>query len=415
MAEDLIRTDICIVGAGPAGAAASIELSKAGINHIIADSAGFPRNKPCGDILTSGVIRALNRLNPEILTQLSVGGFLAPVWKTQVFPPNGKAISLDFLPLDGEEGQASCYSVSRYDLDLALVNFIKASPFADFRENCRIKSAIHSESCMRLETENGPVIEARLVIFATGSGSSILNSLGHPAAKEETAVGIRAHYEGVNWNPAETGLFLDAGCMPGGLYITPLPGGMCNVNLVISLEKVRKEKLLLREKMEELLHSIPSLKMAFASARRIGNPEGSKLYLGTKPRKVSGERYLLAGDAAGLIEFFSGNGIPQAYSSGAIAAGFAAKVLAENDFSALHMKQYDAELYRKIKTDKIGGQVIFPLLHRPAFSRMVLRFLNHLSSRPQTNDLLRDLLYEKNPTRILRNPRFYYRLLWKNH
>lgn len=413
MAEDIIRTDICIVGAGPSGAAASIELSKAGINHIIADSAGFPRHKPCGDILTSGVLRALRRLNPEILTQLSDGGFLAPVWKTQVFPPNGKPISLDFLPLDGKEGQASCYSVSRYDLDLALVKIIKESPYADFRENCRIKSASHSESWMRLETENGPVIEASLVIFATGSGSSILNSLGHPAAKEETAVGIRAHYEGVNWNSAETGLFLDAGCMPGGLYITPLPGGICNVNLVISLEKVRKEKLILREKMEELLQSIPSLKRAFASARRIGNPEGSKLFLGTRPRNVSGERYLLAGDAAGLIEFFSGNGIPQAFSSGEIAAGFAAKVLEENNFSAVHLKQYDAELYRKIRTDKIGGQVIFPLLHRPAISRLVLRFLNHLSSRPGTNDSLRDLLYAKKPARLLRSPSFFYNLFWR--
>jgi flavin-dependent dehydrogenase len=407
MAEEIIRTEICIVGAGPAGAAASISLSKEGIRHIVADAAVFPRHKPCGDILTSGVLRALRRLNPEILTRLKEMNLLAPVWKTKVFPPNGKPISLDFLPLDGEEGQASCYSVSRYDLDLVLVNLIKASPFAVFRENCRIKAAVQTQGCMRLETEDGPVIEAGMVIFATGSGSSILNALGHPAAREETAVGIRAHYEGVKWDPSVTGLFLHPECMPGGLYLTPLPGGKCNVNLVISLEKVRKEKLQLREKMEELLRSIPALKEAFSAARKTGNPEGSKLYLGTKPRKVSGERYLLAGDAAGLIEFFSGNGIPQAYASGEIAAGIAATTCKERDFSAMKLKRYDAELYRKIRTDKIGGQLIFPLLHRPLVSRMVLRFLNYLSSRPRTNDMLRDLLYARNPAKILRRPSFY--------
>jgi flavin-dependent dehydrogenase len=413
MAEERIQTGICIVGAGPAGAAASITLSKAGVAHLIVDAANFPRHKPCGDILTSGVLRALNRLNPEILSALKNENRLSSVWKTLVYPPNGQPISLDFLPLDGKEGEASCYSVSRHDLDLALIQQIRQSPFADFREACRIKSAENSENYMLLKTEGGLSIEASLVIFANGSGSKLLSSLGHSAANEETAVGVRAHYEGVNWKPEVTALFLHPECMPGGLYITPLAGGICNVNLVMSLEKVKNEKKILRDKMDEMIQSIPDLKSAFAAARRIGNPEGSKLFLGVRPRKVSGERYLLAGDAAGLIEFFSGNGIPQAYSSGEIAAKIALEILSGNNFTAKSMMTYDRELYRKIKPDKIGGQFIFPLLHRTFFSRLLLRFLNHLSARPLTNTLLRDLLYEKNPGKLLRSPAFLYRLLLK--
>ncbi len=413
MAEEIIRTEVCIVGAGPAGAAASIELSKSGIPHLIIDADTFPRHKPCGDILTSGVIRALNRLNPEILAGLKKEGQLSPVWKTLIYPPNGKAISLDFLPLDGKEAEASCYSVSRYDLDLVLVNHIKASPCADFREGCRIKSIQKSEEGLVLLPETGPRILARLVLFATGSGSNLLARLGMEIPQNETAIGIRALYEGVEWPSEETALFLHPDCMPGGLYITPLPGGKCNVNLVMSTDKVRSEKQPLREKMEAFLASDPILKNAFSQARRLGNPEGSRLYLGIRPRKVSGEGFLLAGDAAGLIEFFSGNGIPQAYSSGQLAATFAVKALHENNFSAAYLQRYDQALYKKIRLNGIGGRILFPLLHRSFFSGLVLRFLNHLSSRPQTNSLLRNLLYEKNPARILRKPGFYYDLLLK--
>ena len=413
MAAGIIRTGICIVGAGPAGAAASITLSKNGVQHLVVDAASFPRHKPCGDILTSGVLRALRRLNPEILNELKSENLLSPVWKTLIYPPNQQPISLDFLPFDGKEGEPGCYAVSRFDLDLALANHIRSCPFAGFMENCRIKSVRKDRNLMCLETEDGQVLHADLVIFATGSGSSLLQHIGHSAPKEETAIGIRAHYEGVDWNTAHSALFLNEDCMPGGLYLTPLPGGKCNVNLVMSLRKVRTEKAVLREKMEEMLHTIPVLKKAFLNARRCGNPEGSKLFLGLRPRKISGEGYLLAGDAAGLIEFFSGNGIPQAYTSGEIAAGIAARACRENNFSAAYLRQYDAELYRKIRTDKIGGQLIFPLLHRPLVSSQVLRFLNYLSSRPRTNDLLRDLLYARNPGQILRKPGFYFSLLWK--
>ena len=413
MAGEIIRTGICIVGAGPAGAAASLELSKSCIPHLLVDASVFPRHKACGDILTSGAIRALNRLHPGILGTLKDRNQLRPVWKTLVFPPNNEPISLDFLPLDGRDGEPGCLAVSRYDLDLALIEKVKESSFADFREGFRIKSAENTGTGMRLETEDGRVVEAELVIFASGSGGSLLTSLGHPLPSEETALGIRAHYEGVQWNPEETALFLQADSMPGGLYLTPLPDGSCNVNLVLSARKLKKDKVVLRDQMEELLGSNLRLKQAFSHARRKGNPEGSVLSLGLRKRKISGNRYLLAGDAAGLTEFFSGNGIPQAFASGQLAAQYAGRALSAKDFSADVFKAYDREIFRKISPQNTGARLAFPLLHQAFFSRLMLRFLNHLSSRPQTSPMLRSLLYAKRPWHILRNPFFFYRLLWQ--
>jgi flavin-dependent dehydrogenase len=137
------------------------------------------------------------------------------------------------------------------------------------------------------------------------------------------------------------------------------------------------------------------------------------LFLGTKRRIVAGDSYMVAGDSAGLIEFFSGNGIPQAISSGRIAGETAILAIENQNFSAGFLSDYEDKLYHKIKLNYAGGRVVLPLLHRPYYSKLVLKFLNFLSGRPQTNAMLRDLLYEKNPGKILRKPGFYYKLFFK--
>ena len=58
----MIKTNICIIGAGPAGATTSLFLSKMQIPHVILDAAVFPRDKVCGDGLDLKVMRVLNNL-----------------------------------------------------------------------------------------------------------------------------------------------------------------------------------------------------------------------------------------------------------------------------------------------------------------------------------------------------------------
>ncbi|MEX0767121.1 MAG: FAD-dependent monooxygenase, partial [Microthrixaceae bacterium] len=53
---------VLIVGGGPAGSAAAITLAKAGVETLLIDKAVFPRDKICGDGLTTGALRLLERL-----------------------------------------------------------------------------------------------------------------------------------------------------------------------------------------------------------------------------------------------------------------------------------------------------------------------------------------------------------------
>src|SRR4051794_4538300 len=56
------RTDVLVVGAGPAGSAAAAWAARAGRDTVLVDAAVFPRDKTCGDGLTPRAIAELDRL-----------------------------------------------------------------------------------------------------------------------------------------------------------------------------------------------------------------------------------------------------------------------------------------------------------------------------------------------------------------
>ena len=414
MTDSFIQTDVCIIGAGPAGAAASLTLSQNSVHHTLIDSALFPRHKPCGDIITSGVLRALDLLDPEILLVLKSRKLVNPVWATHIYPPNGKPITIDFLPFDRKKGEPSCYSLSRFDMDQVILEQDRKSEYATVHEGCRITQVDTRSDQVILTSDQGFQIRAKLVIVATGSSNNVLKQFGLNVPKKDCAIGIRAHFENIDFAKSETSLFLDSGLMPGGLYITPLPGNSYNVNLVVSLDKVSNENLNLREEFDKVISENPILKQRFEKGARTGNFEGSMLFLGIRKRVIAGHRFLVVGDSAGLIEFFSGNGIPQALLSGRMAAQRAVLAIEQSDFSGQFLGRFEGELYQKIRQNYAMGRIIYPLLHTRFFRNWVLQFLNYLSDRPQTNDLVRDLLYHKDPAKLALSPRFIHSLLFKS-
>ena len=63
--------DMCILGAGPGGAAAALHLANAGQRCLLLDRAAFPRDKICGDALSGKVINELKRIEPGLHAKLA--------------------------------------------------------------------------------------------------------------------------------------------------------------------------------------------------------------------------------------------------------------------------------------------------------------------------------------------------------
>ena len=93
-----IRSDIAIIGAGPAGATAAIALARKGIPALLIDKYEFPRRKICGDGLSGKVVSNLNRLDPSFVSELSVSGFATKSHAVRFYSPNLKMMELSFQP-----------------------------------------------------------------------------------------------------------------------------------------------------------------------------------------------------------------------------------------------------------------------------------------------------------------------------
>src|SRR5581483_11530673 len=63
-----VECDLLVVGGGPAGAAAAIRAAAAGLSVVLCDKASFPRDKTCGDGLTTSALRLLERLGLDPAT-----------------------------------------------------------------------------------------------------------------------------------------------------------------------------------------------------------------------------------------------------------------------------------------------------------------------------------------------------------
>lgn len=90
-----LHTRVCIIGAGPAGAATAIFLGKEQIHHTIIDAATFPRDKICGDGLDLKAITMLNHIDTSILeNKHSPMETLVPAGASDLFTPTKLILNL---------------------------------------------------------------------------------------------------------------------------------------------------------------------------------------------------------------------------------------------------------------------------------------------------------------------------------
>jgi menaquinone-9 beta-reductase len=414
------NSTITIIGAGPAGQITSLFLAKRGISCLLVDKVAHPRSKACADVVTGQAIRILNELDAELPLDKVFQDQYLPINGTLLHAPNGKILDIPFLPLHKLEHLPTCIAMPRKAFDAWLHQKIIASPLIQLRENTSITD------CKRAETgewtlfnaKKEPIIQTKLLIIATGSSASLPFSVGKLEKEDKHfAIGIRGYFRNVGNEsfPNHAELFFHQKLMPGGFYIAPFRDGVANVNIVMRSDVVKRNQLNLNHLFWEVMDLHPTLRERFKHAEQVGKLEGGALHLGTKKRHISGDGYMIVGDAGGLIDLISANGIPQAMISGKFAAEQAIIALEKQNFSAAVLKDYDVKVFKKIDNELKLGRIASPFLGYPFVLKGILHAINFLSSRQGAQKQLQKLLYTTNMTATLLNPMFYWRLLLGKH
>jgi len=406
------RTDVCIVGAGPAGAIAALFLAKFGINCTLVDKAKFPRDKICGDGISGWVLTILNELDKDLLKRLSWQPFLLHSYGIRIVAPNSKSLDLPFFDNSNMDPSLPPGFIGRrIDFDNFLIDEIKQNKKVELLEETEIIEYQKLDSGLQLQTKKGESIEVRIVIFANGATSKFMKEPGGIVkSKKYTMTGLKTYYKGVTGfhekNYVELHFLKDI--LPGYFWIFPLPDGLANVGVGLDQERIGRKKINLKAKMLEAIDTIPSLKERFKHAEMVSKIQAYGLPLWDGKRKISGDHFMLAGDAANLIDPVTGEGIGHAAISGMYAAEQCKRSFESDDFSASFMQQYDTSIYARIGKElsissKIPKFIKYPWL----FNMMVNKALKSKTLQERLTLAMTDLEVRKR----LKDPGMYLKVL----
>lgn len=392
----LTNADVMIIGAGPAGSVAAHRLARAGVSVLLLDQAVFPRDKICGDGVGSRGVAVLERTGLGAWSR----GYLAPE-VMRLTAPDGEA--LEVWP----DKHDYCFGrvIPRTELDAALVRqAVKQG--ALLREGTRIEQ-ISVEAEQITASANGGRFSARLLILAEGSHGTLSRKLGLVTRKADLFA-LRQYFANQTDPSACMEFHFQPWILPGYTWIFPMNGGRANVGTGTFTYRLTQNGVDLRQFLACFTAEQQQPGKSLYGASPQGDSKGYPLRTGLGSVRTRADRLLLAGDAAGLVNPMSGEGISSGMESGELAAQTALRALEAGRFSAEGLAGYTRLLGERFVPDWRAARLFRQVLNMPAL-------LNHIFRRmrrdPRRALQFAYLLLNDTPQRNLLNPLYLLKFL----
>jgi flavin-dependent dehydrogenase len=196
--------------------------------------------------------------------------------------------------------------------------------------------------------------------------------------------------------------------VPGYFWIFPLEDNYANVGIGMLHQYIKQNNVDLKSALDKAINS-PFFKDRFADAIPMEKPTGWNLPVGSKRRKNYGNGFMILGDAAGLIDPFTGEGIGNAMYSARIAVETAKDAIANNDVSEKNLSKYFDRLWNAIGNElKVSHK-----LQKIGKYRFLLNFVIRKAARNKNvSNIIAGMLANEIPRKQLANPLFYLKLLF---
>jgi geranylgeranyl reductase family protein len=286
---------------------------------LVLEKAEFPRNKPCGGAVSAGLLaRFPFSFDPVIESEITETAYVMGDRTVRIPVPRG-AIQM----------------VMRDRFDAWIIRHAEA----EVRTSSPVRLVVEEEDRVIVETAGGQRFTAFYLIGADGANSIVASKLGL-RQKRQMAAAVEAEIPvepEVMKNFANKSIFIFGEVRKGYLWIFPKAG-----HLSVGIGTLRRERAELKKTLERVM------------ARYGISLEGAKLYGHPVPiyqrhETISTKRTLLVGDAAGLVDPFTGEGIRMAVKS----AQLAAEAIVAGDIT-----QYQRAVHREIGRSHLFGRVL---------------------------------------------------------
>jgi len=373
--------DVAIIGAGPGGAATAHYLALAGLRVLLLDKFSFPRDKTCGDGLTPRALRILDEMG--LLDRIQRESARHSL--VRFTAPNGREVNAD-IPL---RDARYCYVeiIPRLALDHLIVERAIASG-ATFESPVRVTDIARNQNGVVVTATHGKrttTYAARMAVIATGANMALLLKLGLLKKQPEVVLACRAYYEGITALPEGVQCRFDGVPLPGYGWVFPVSPTRANVGIGFFQMGLagRWAPDNAREVFDRWLQ-IPSMQRLLAGAWQDGPVRGYPIRVDFATAPTYDERVILVGEAAGLVNPVTGEGIDYALESGKLAAEHLTAVFAAGDFSTNWLRTYDAEL-------RAAYQRLFTLCDRLRLLYLNAPVINRAIAAGTRRQALRDL------------------------
>ncbi|MBA4695001.1 MAG: NAD(P)/FAD-dependent oxidoreductase [Candidatus Poseidoniales archaeon] len=415
--------DCIVVGGGPGGAAAASYLAMEGKKVLLIEKGVWPRDKVCGDAVggkSLGHVSALGvKAKLESTTHFRVTGIVFS-------SPNGSEVTVP-LPEEDVEKMEAGYSLPRQQFDWLL--FERATELVVENGGHVIQGAtvteVHDVDGKITGVEIGiggkrgekRTYTAPWTIGAGGYQCPVARKVVKDLAGEELVDrmhycgGYREYWSGVKGCEGNAGNieihFVD-GVIPGYFWLFPLGEGRVNVGIGMVLGLMDKQKKKLKSLQASVIANHPSFKERFADAEMIeGTGKGWQLPFGSprkgeknQPRRAYSPGALLVGDAASLVDPFSGEGVGNALVSGEMAA----RHVIENKGG----QEYQTELWEALGPELTNS---FKMQKMSRRKWLLNWFVGKASRKPVIQEMMTEMIASKEAQENLHSKWFLVKTL----
>ena len=310
--------DVAIVGGGPSGSAAAHYLASKGHSVVVCEKKSFPREKTCGDGLTPRAVKVLADmgLRDELQTWEQVRGLRVHA--------AGRTLELAFPELEDFENYGLVKP--RKELDQIVLDHAEAAGAKVLYET-QAKEPIFDRGVMagfvaKREGQNEE-IRAKWVICAEGAATKFARSLGR-VRDEDYPMGfaIRQYFkspmEHSGWFEAYLDIRSGPQQVPGYGWVFPVGDGTVNAGVGLLSTYGGWRSVNLHDLQNDFVAQLPP-EWEINSETVCSKPRAGRLFMGASVWPPHGPGFLLAGDAAGMINPCNGEGIAYGYETGRIA------------------------------------------------------------------------------------------------
>jgi geranylgeranyl reductase family protein len=357
-----MQTDVLVVGAGPAGCLAAVELVRQGIDVLVVERSPFPREKVCGDALLEDSLEVLESVGLDEAVKEKAH----PIHSIIFVAPNGTECELE----------GNSFTLPRKELDALLLEEA-CSRGANFVGGITVSEPLVQDgACVGVvgfDQEGDKIsITARLVLLATGANARILRVFGVLINRNHSAIGARGYFRLTETiDESSMVVIYDRRLLPGYSWMFPLGQGIFNVGCGIYLDG-RKKMAHIGQNLTSFHKHVQPLARHLQMAEQIAPIRTAPMRTGFQGARACAPGLLVLGEALGLTFPFVGEGVSSALESGRVAASVALEALEKNDFTSRILGNYERDLRKTLDGRHQGYLTAQRLFHFKSFANLLI-------------------------------------------